>query len=109
MFKRPRNYATLFDMREAALVPDNPPIVEAVLDIECDLPPTQNLSDLEQPAFAIFRDNYPNMQKQFVQQYEVRAASGTPPGLSPHTGQPTISALQFLQEDKKQLVQLRTQ
>ena len=87
----------------------HPPIVEAVFDIDCDLPPVHDLNDLEKPAFELFRNDYPNAQKQFVQQYEVRAAAGTPPDFASHTGRPTIAALQFLQEDKKQLVQMRTQ
>lgn len=109
MFKRPRNCATLQGMSEAGFVLAHPPIVEAVLDIECDLPPTQELNDLEHPAFAQFRDNYPNIQKQFVQEYELRAAAGVPPDFSSQPGQPKVASLQFLQEDKKQLVQVRAQ
>lgn len=109
MFKGLGNCATLYAMRESTIELAHPPIVEAVFDIECDLPPTQDLNNLERPALEVFRDNYPTMQKQFVQQYEVRAAAGTPPDFSAQTGRPTISALQFLREDKKQLVQVRTQ
>lgn len=87
----------------------HPPIVEAVLDIDCDLPPTQDISGLEQPALDQFRDRYPNIQKQFVQEYELRATAGAPPDFSSRTRRPKIAALQFLQEDKKQLVQVRAQ
>ena len=96
-------------MSSPGFVISHPPIVEAVLDIECDLPITQELGELEQPALELFRDNYPNVQRQFVQQYELRATAGAPPDVSSHAGRPRIAALQFFQEDRKQLVQVRTQ
>lgn len=85
---------------------DNPPIVEAVLDIDCDMPPGQKLVDMEQSAAALFFDQYPIPQKQYVQEYGIQTAAGTPASISTPSGV-GIAALRFLQSDRKQLVQVR--
>lgn len=82
----------------------NPPIVEAVLDIECDLPPGQQLSALEGPARDCFRDRYPKVKTQFVQEHQIASKPGEPPNVSVRH---STEAFRFLQEDGKQLVQVR--
>lgn len=84
----------------------NPPIVEAVLDIECDLPPGQQLAALEEPARKIFGDRYPKFRPQVVQEHLIEAKPKTPPKVSVRHG---VQAFQFLQPDEKQLVQVRIQ
>ncbi|MGH8504251.1 MAG: TIGR04255 family protein [Gammaproteobacteria bacterium] len=84
----------------------NPPIVEAVLDIECDLPSGQQLATLEVPARECFRDRYPKFRPQFVQEHQIEFKQDEPPKLAVRHG---MQALQFLQEDEKQLVQVRLQ
>jgi len=83
-----------------------PPIVEAVLDIECDLPPGQQVETLEGPARERFRDRYPKFRTQFVQELQLEAKPGE---LPKHSARHGIQGLQFLQADEKQLVQVRTQ
>lgn len=82
------------------------PIVEAVVDIDCDLPPTLDLAALEAPARRTFGDRYPKFRKQFMQQLEFELSASDPPKQSSRQG---IQALQFLQEDEKQLVQVRAE
>jgi uncharacterized protein (TIGR04255 family) len=84
----------------------NPPIVEAVLDIECDLPTSQQVATLEGPAQERFRDRYPKLRKQFVHEHQIKAEPGQLPELS---ARHAIQGLQFLQADEKQLVQVRSQ
>lgn len=84
----------------------NPPIVEAVLDVECDLPPGQKLAALEGPALERLRDRYPKFHTQFVQEHQIAATPGGPPEVSVRHG---VQAFQFLQDDEKQLVQVRVQ
>ncbi|TAK72122.1 MAG: TIGR04255 family protein [Betaproteobacteria bacterium] len=84
----------------------SPPIVEAVLDIDCDMPPMLALDKLEASARDAFRDHYPKFRTQFLQALHVEAAADRAPNVTTRQG---IQALQFLQEDEKQLVQLRTQ
>ena len=82
------------------------PIIEAVLDIECDLPPGQQLADLENVARERYRDRYPKFQTQLLQEHKIESKPREEPKLSVRRG---IQALQFLQEDGKQLVQVRNE
>jgi len=84
----------------------NPPIIEAVLDIDCDLPPGQQFENLEKDARDRFRDSYPKFRKQFVHEHQVQAKTE---GISNVSVRQDVQAFQFLQEDEKQLVQVRRQ
>jgi len=80
------------------------PIVEAVLDLDCDMPPGQDIADLEVPAREGLRDRYPKVRTQFLQGYQIEQPARAEPPFSAHQ---SIQALQLLQEDEKQLVQVR--
>ncbi|MBI2316726.1 MAG: TIGR04255 family protein [Betaproteobacteria bacterium] len=83
-----------------------PPIVEAVLDIDCDLPPGFDVAALETAFRDAFRGRYPKFRTRYVQALQFEA----PPDKDPTvTGKRGIQALQFLQADEKQLVQVRAQ
>jgi len=79
----------------------NPPIVEAVLDIDCDLSPGFDLAALEANSRTQFSDQYSKSRTLFQQEIEVVA--GTPHASSRRA----VQAFQFLHEDEKQLVQVR--
>lgn len=81
------------------------PIIEAVLDIECDLPPDLVFSTLEQPARDRFSDCYPVTRTQFLQEHQIGFKPNEQPSFS---GRHTVQAFQFLQSDEKQLVQITT-
>lgn len=93
-------------MKQAELKLPVPPIVEAVLDIECDLPPGQQLATLEEPARKALSDRYPKFRPQVFQEHLIEAKPEAPPKVSIRQG---LQALQFLQDDEKQLVQVRVQ
>ena len=82
------------------------PIVEAVLDVDCDMPPGFDLAVLETPSRDAFRDRYPKFRSQFIQALQFEAAADRAPNVKTSQG---IQAFQFLQEDEKQLVQVRAQ
>ncbi|MGH8551205.1 MAG: TIGR04255 family protein [Methylococcales bacterium] len=84
----------------------SPPIVEAVLDIECDLPPDLVFSTLEKPARDRFSDYYPVARSQFVQEHQIGLKPNEHPSVSIRH---TVQSFQFLQSNEKQLVQVRTQ
>jgi uncharacterized protein (TIGR04255 family) len=84
----------------------NPPIVEAVVDIDCDLSPGFDLTALEEPARAGFKDQYPKFRTQLLQEHKIEAQADGPPNMSVRMA---IQALQFLQDDEKQLIQVRAQ
>lgn len=52
-------------MNECALDLKNPPIVEAVVDIECDFRPGQTLAMLEERSRQVFRAQYPKFRVQY--------------------------------------------
>lgn len=86
----------------------NPPIVEAVIDIECDLPPDMKIEELGKRAGEAFQLEYPKVQPRFLfeHHFEAKPDSETPPKTSTRRG---IDGFLFKKEDEKQLVQVRRQ
>lgn len=82
----------------------NPPIVEAILDVDCDLPPGQKLTELESLARDRYKDRYPKFRTQVFHEHQIEAGSGGEAKLSMRQG---VQALQFLSEDERQIVQVR--
>ena len=87
-----------------ALELDNPPIIEAVLDLDCDMAPGWDLGTIEAQARDAFRESYPKNRTQVVQEHKIQAPGDGEPTLSVRRG---LQAFQFLQEDERQLVQAR--
>lgn len=83
----------------------NAPIVEAVVDIDCDLLPGVVLSELVEPAAAAFSARYPKQKTQYLK--EIRFHATAEGGLDQETREGTL-AYQFFSEDEKQLVQVRS-
>ena len=83
----------------------HPPIVEAILDIECDLPPGTQIATLEDAARTCFRAHYPTYRQLLIQEPQFEAKPNEQPTLS--RMRRVVKALQFYHEDEKQLVQIR--
>ena len=94
------------DMSEPELKLAKPPIVEAVVDIDCDMPPGFQLAALEKSAQEAFSAAYPKYRVLFVEQHRIEA-KGTESSV--HSTNRAVQALQFLHDDEKQLVQVRAQ
>jgi uncharacterized protein (TIGR04255 family) len=84
----------------------NPPIVEAVFDVDCDLPPGFDLAALELRSREQFGDQYPKFRTQFIQEHMIEAKADAPPSMSTRQA---VQAIQCLREDERQLVQVRAQ
>ncbi len=84
----------------------NPPIVEAVFDVDCDLPPGLDLTSLEGPSRALFADVYPKFQTQLMQGLNIEAVKDGQPSVTASTA---VQSLLFRHDDEKQLVQVRAQ
>ena len=84
----------------------HPPIVEAVLDIDCDMPPTLDWGVLQKSAQSAYQDRYPQFQIMSPGTLQIEKHPGEPPA---HKALREIQTYQFLQEDGKQLVQVRSQ
>jgi uncharacterized protein (TIGR04255 family) len=93
-------------MSDTALKLANAPIIEAVLDIDCDMPPGQQFASLQSPAHDAFRQEYPKFRTAFVQTHQIETKADQPPQMSVKHA---IQAFQFLNNDERQIVQLRTQ
>ena len=93
-------------MNQYELSLPRPPIVEAVLDIECDMPPEQTLTSLEGAARERFRDQYPTFRSQVLRQHQIESKPSEPLAMSVRED---VQALQFVHADGNQLVQLRAQ
>jgi uncharacterized protein (TIGR04255 family) len=93
-------------MNDSELKLPNAPIVEAVLDIGCDMPPAFDLAKLERPSRDLFRDQYPKFRTQLIQETKIEAKPDATPQLSVRHG---IQAFHSLHADGKQLVQVRAQ
>ncbi|HEV7401558.1 MAG TPA: TIGR04255 family protein [Chthoniobacteraceae bacterium] len=80
------------------------PIIEAVIDVRCDMPPGFDLAASEERAHTAFGDSYKSVQRHFVRthRFEVNDLEAT-------SAEEGLEGLQFLQEDGRQLVQVRTQ
>lgn len=83
----------------------HPPIVEAVVDVDCDMPPGQEFSALGKPARDVFQGAYPKFRTAFVQTHHIEKKGDQAPHLSV---QHSIQAFQFLQSDERQLTQVRS-
>jgi len=80
------------------------PIIEAVVDIDCDLPTGVDHQALRTAAGDALRERYPKFRQQLIQQHVFKQEGGQPPEMQISQGQ---GAMQFLAEDEKQLVQFR--
>jgi uncharacterized protein (TIGR04255 family) len=84
---------------------ENAPIIEVILDIDCDLPPSFQLQSAEADLLSLLGDAYPKTRHQMVQEHQVFAQADAPPQISLRSG---LQALQFLSVDERQIVQFRT-
>lgn len=83
------------------------PIVEAVLDLDCDLPAGFDLARFEEEGRNAFASHYPLVRRQaFVSHTLTASAGGQPPA---HAVQQGLRALRFVSTDGLQLVQARSE
>ncbi|RKX44577.1 MAG: hypothetical protein DRP64_06300 [Verrucomicrobia bacterium] len=85
----------------------NAPIVEAVVDIDCDMPTTFEVENVIEQATALFKESYPKTRKRYVHQHEIKQKIGGDAEISSPSVE--VQALQLLQEDEKQIIQVRSQ
>jgi len=91
---------------DSAFILANPPIVEAVLDFDCDLPPSLDFESMRDAVKSAYAEKYPKFKLSFIQQARIEAKSDAPPEMSVRRG---IQAFQCFDETEKQLVQVRAQ
>ncbi len=82
----------------------HPPIVEAIVDIDCDMPPAMDLAALEGRGKELFSERYPKFRAQLTQEHQSKQEIGAVPEMPVRQ---SVNALQFLHDDEKQLAQVR--
>ena len=85
---------------------DNPPIIEAVLDIDCDFQAELDFKKIEVRARKELAKSYPKLRRQFFHEQQFEAKVNETPKFSVKGG---LQGLQFLRQDEKQLIQFRRQ
>lgn len=91
-------------MTEAPFKLKNAPIVEAVLDFDCDMPLGFNLSSLENACQERLNPDYPIFQTQFMAEHKFEPdVVGAKMSVRQE-----VKALRFRTADEKQLVQVRS-
>lgn len=93
-------------MSENQLQLTTPPIIEAVVDIDCDMPPKFDLTALEATVREAFKERYPHFRSQFMTQIQFKPAIE---GATLQNQFQGIQAFQLRQEDGAQLIQFRTE
>jgi uncharacterized protein (TIGR04255 family) len=93
-------------MSKSRLSLKNAPIVEAVLDLDCDLPPSIDFAALQDAVKDTYSDKYPTFRPLFFQEAKIESKSAAPPEMSVRRG---IQAFQCFDKTEKQLVQVRAQ
>jgi len=93
-------------MSDSALLLANPPIVEAVLDLDCDLPPSLDFAAQQNAVKDAYREGYPTFRPLFFQEAKIESKSDAPAEMSVRRG---IQAYQCFDKTEKQLVQVRVQ
>lgn len=91
-------------MREENQPIPSAPIIEAVVDIDCDLPIGLEHQTLREAVGDALRERYPKFRQQLIQQQIFKQEGHKPPEMQVNQG---LGAMQFLTEDEKQLVQFR--
>lgn len=82
-----------------------PPIIEAVLDIECELPADFSLPSLEKIAQEQLKASHPKKRHKLRFQAEIQE---NPEESRLTKAEKTIEALQFCTPDEKQIIQIRS-
>ncbi len=84
----------------------HPPIIEAIVDIDCDMRPKFDLTQMEGKAGDPFRDRYPTSKKRYLEEFRFEKKGDQPTDYSTTRN---IQSIMFIQEGGKQLVQVRAQ
>lgn len=91
-------------MNERQLNLGSAPIVEAVVDIDCDMPNPADVEALDAVAGAALAARYPTPRRRMLSEHQIAAAPDGPVAVTLRHG---LQALQYISADEKQLIQFR--
>ena len=82
----------------------SPPIIEAVIDIDCDMPPQPDIEALDTAAKSAMADHYPIARRRWLSGHAIASVDSAPASVIPLHG---LQAMQYLTADERQIVQWR--
>ncbi len=91
-------------MNEAPLALGAAPIIEAVIEIDCDMPANLDIESLNTMAVALLADKYPKSRRRLLSEHVITGAAEGALAVNSRQG---LQALQYLSADEKQIVQFR--
>lgn len=91
-------------MTSTTIALGSPPIIEAVIDIDCDMPPQADIEALDAAAKGAMADRYPIARRRMLSGNLVINVGAAPVASAALQG---LQALQYLTADEKQIVQWR--
>jgi uncharacterized protein (TIGR04255 family) len=91
-------------MSTDSMVLGSAPIIEAVVDIDCDMPPNPDIDALDAAAMGALADRYPISRQRLLSEHVI---SGGETGSLAVTSRQGLHALQYLAADEKQIIQWR--
>jgi uncharacterized protein (TIGR04255 family) len=80
------------------------PIIEAVIDIDCDMPPNPDIEALDAVAKSALADRYPISRRRLLREHLISDVAEGSVAVASRQG---LQALQYLAADEKQLIQWR--
>ncbi len=82
----------------------NPPIIEAVLDIDCDFPTGTEFKVLIERAKSSYDEDYPHLEyeKLFENKFQITGET-----VERQSSRNEVRCIRFFKEDRKQIVQIR--
>lgn len=83
---------------------NHPPVVEAIIDFDCEMPLDYSLADLRTDADKAFLAEYPERLQIFSDEFSVRGYSHAPPELDASR---VLSSFRYISIDKLTVVQVR--
>jgi uncharacterized protein (TIGR04255 family) len=83
----------------------HPPIVEAIIDIDCDMPPEFEVGAQIERAQGLFSGDYPQFKKRYLHSQEFEGKIGESPKLK--SSNVNVQSLLFQKKEEDQLIQVR--
>lgn len=90
--------------KESQLSLGSAPIVEAVVDIDCDMPASMDIDAVDAMAQAALADTYPITRRRMLAEHQITTTPEGPVNVSLRQG---LQALQYFTTDERQLIQFR--
>jgi len=91
-------------MRKALSNLEKAPVIEAIIDFDCDLPPKFRMMEHGEAFKASYAADYPEVRAIYSETHEIQSGKD---GATTHNAQRTVDGYQFWNAEQNELVQVR--